>query len=440
MGWLDRYFLQDNYSTVQDEGTDLPPEPALNFVGTGVAVTDDPTNNRSVVTITAGGGSVPTGTGFFGVTAGAMDAAAIKVNLASSTYVNGVLADTNGGTGLSALGSGVATWMGTPSSANLAAAVSDETGSGALVFGTAPLFKTTINLNNPGNTFKYVLTPAAIAADRTLTLPLLAGNDTMVCEAFTQTLTNKTIASGSNTITGLANASIDAAAAIAGTKIAPDFGSQLIRTTGNILTTGYFYTGTGNIAATGNMRMQNTHSIRMRNAANSADATVCQYSAGDTMFIGLDSAYANQAFAIIMAASSSMYLGIGSTFYFQLTGGNTESSKPIIGSGTYSSPYGVHGKVTHTFAADSNYTVTAAQYKFQILHFITGSWSVGRTVTFPHPASEAVSYEKTIYNNTAYTMTVSTGTGTTQTIPTGQANRFWFSNAGVNYGGSAWTP
>lgn len=41
-------------------------------------------------------------------------------------------------TGVSGLGSGVATWLATPSSSNLAAAVSDETGSGALVFGTTP--------------------------------------------------------------------------------------------------------------------------------------------------------------------------------------------------------------------------------------------------------------------------------------------------------------
>jgi len=50
----------------------------------------------------------------------------------------GTLAVANGGTGITSFGSGVATWLGTPSSANLAAAVTDETGSGALVFGTSP--------------------------------------------------------------------------------------------------------------------------------------------------------------------------------------------------------------------------------------------------------------------------------------------------------------
>ena len=46
--------------------------------------------------------------------------------------------------GISGLATGVATFLGTPSSANLAAAVTDETGTGALVFGTAP----TITLAN----------------------------------------------------------------------------------------------------------------------------------------------------------------------------------------------------------------------------------------------------------------------------------------------------
>ncbi len=47
-------------------------------------------------------------------------------------------------TAVSGLGTGVATFLGTPSSANLAAAVTDETGTGSLVFGTSPTFTTSI--------------------------------------------------------------------------------------------------------------------------------------------------------------------------------------------------------------------------------------------------------------------------------------------------------
>jgi hypothetical protein len=47
-------------------------------------------------------------------------------------------------TGVSGLGTGVATWAATPSSANLSAALTDETGSGAAVFGTSPTLVTPI--------------------------------------------------------------------------------------------------------------------------------------------------------------------------------------------------------------------------------------------------------------------------------------------------------
>jgi hypothetical protein len=50
----------------------------------------------------------------------------------------------SGGTGITSFGTGVATFLGTPSSANLAAAVTDETGSGALVFATSPTFVTPV--------------------------------------------------------------------------------------------------------------------------------------------------------------------------------------------------------------------------------------------------------------------------------------------------------
>jgi hypothetical protein len=51
-------------------------------------------------------------------------------------------------TGISGFGTGVAAWLATPSSANLRTAVTDETGSGALVFATSPTL-TTPNLGTP---------------------------------------------------------------------------------------------------------------------------------------------------------------------------------------------------------------------------------------------------------------------------------------------------
>jgi hypothetical protein len=59
-------------------------------------------------------------------------------NIDLTSEVTGTLPVANGGTGITSLGTGVATWLGTPSSANLASAVTDETGTGALVFGSNP--------------------------------------------------------------------------------------------------------------------------------------------------------------------------------------------------------------------------------------------------------------------------------------------------------------
>lgn len=56
----------------------------------------------------------------------------------------GQLSVARGGTGISSFGTGVATWLGTPSSANLAAAITDETGTGSLVFANTPTLVTPI--------------------------------------------------------------------------------------------------------------------------------------------------------------------------------------------------------------------------------------------------------------------------------------------------------
>lgn len=72
-------------------------------------------------------------------------ASATLTTPALGTPSSGTLTNCTGlpvATGISGLGSGVATFLATPSSANLASAVSDETGSGALVFANSPTLVT----------------------------------------------------------------------------------------------------------------------------------------------------------------------------------------------------------------------------------------------------------------------------------------------------------
>lgn len=98
-------------------------------------------------------------------------------------------------TGISGLGTGVATFLATPSSSNLASAVTDETGSGALVFGTSPAITT--SLTTGSTTFALVNTTA--------TTVNFAGDATTVsigAATGTTTINNNTVVTGNLTVNG----------------------------------------------------------------------------------------------------------------------------------------------------------------------------------------------------------------------------------------------
>jgi hypothetical protein len=107
--------------------------------------------------------------------------------------VAGTLAVANGGTGITSFGTGVATWLGTPSSANLAAAVTGETGTGALVFGTDPA------LTNPTVT-NYVETPYSANSSTAITLALTNGTVQIITLTGSATITMPTAVSGKSFI------------------------------------------------------------------------------------------------------------------------------------------------------------------------------------------------------------------------------------------------
>lgn len=124
--------------------------------------------------------------------------AVTNADAAVTVGLTGTVAVANGGTGITSFGSGVATFLGTPTSANLAAAVTDETGSGSLVFATLPTFGGTGVKLSGSTSGTTTLVSGAAAGTSVLTLPV--ATDTLVGKATTDTLTNKTLTSP--TITG----------------------------------------------------------------------------------------------------------------------------------------------------------------------------------------------------------------------------------------------
>ena len=126
-------------SSISNSGTITVPTGTDTLVG---RATTDTLTNKSI----SGSTNTLSNIGNSALTNSSVTVNGTTISLGSSGTVTVPIS-----TGVTGLGTGVATFLATPSSANLASAVTDETGSGSLVFGTSPTLGGTVTASGQIN-------------------------------------------------------------------------------------------------------------------------------------------------------------------------------------------------------------------------------------------------------------------------------------------------
>lgn len=180
----------------------------------------------------------------------------------------------------------------------------------------------------------------------------------------------------------LVNANVDAAAAIAGTKISPDFGSQTVQTTGGIQGGHFRRSGTVHTTAVYREPYNSGSSVVVLGAKDSGgtDRAFITYGAFDAWTLG----NGNQALTLTTSSSGFTFV-VGATTIAQATTTSFDFRVPVAGSSGGSLPFRLavanvnDGSSTTTTVS----TLSASEYSCPII-VNTGAYVTTKDLIFPN--------------------------------------------------------
>lgn len=417
---------------------------STNYTSAGGSFTagGDLTGTSSSQTVARINGIAISGTPAIGNTPGATSTSACvwsALNLAGgANFVSGLLPVANGGTGIGAIATGMATFWATPSGANLAATLTSAlpvskggTGLTALTIpATGLLVGTTDTQTLTGKTIAGASNTLTVrlASDVTGTLPVAN-----IVPAGTNGFVLKTVAGA---VAWAAAGSGSSAGATANQVQTGDGVGGFTAPTNVLAGANFLSIGAvaASVAATGLVRFPyNIGSIAVTLDSGGGDAAMLRGGI-DTHFFG------SVATTNVCGAS-----GVTLCDNFDtpvLTAKNTGilARYAITGDQGGNSPYSVHGGVIVTPPSNANYTLAASEYAYDWIQLNIGAWIIAHSILLPAPASKAAGFFQYIHNVSTFTATISTGTGTTRTLATALAQRFWVDDTGVRFAGPTFTP